>query len=128
MSLAFWSSPATSSVSVVPFTWPVAMCSANTGFFDPCAIAFFTTSFRTFRYAEFSRGLSGPASSFNNYLQFLLFAFSTARNVMLAGAKLTRPALVGSPVNWGNSPPAVSRSVFSLSWTDVSSSCFAVNV
>jgi len=50
------------------------------------------------------------------------------KKVMLTGAKLTRPALTGSPSNCGKSPLLVSRSGFPLSSIVVSSSCFAVSV
>jgi len=55
-----------------------------------------------------------------SYWQTLLLALDIVRNVMLTGAKLTRPAGVGSPETCGRSPSLFSWSVLPLSCTDVS--------
>lgn len=62
------------------------------------------------------------------YRQLPLLAFGTARNVMLAGANVTRPDGVGTPASRGNSSLALNRSSFPFRSTRVSSRFRAVSV
>ena len=73
--------------------------------------------------ALFARGICCSCSTLLfplPYRQLPFPAFAIARNVIVAGAKLTRPARVASPASCGKLPFASSRSALLLSWTVVS--------